>query len=203
MLVRSGGRPCSAACQIKHTRLLLVSAQLQDICTVYTADKEKECYAVSFKFTPYSVTIFLFTTVMQILFLVQRHPSHCAHLTTEPGIANEKKEDISRGGASSPLHTTPPPLPTPWKILKVETNLICVLWGILEANLKKSSTLKFMMNISFVPSICIHRSIILIFKVEKECLLIFFSTENIFSVIFDFQFRKNPCFRDEFQALNK
>ena len=53
----------------------------------------------------------------------------------------------------------------PRKILKVETK-ICAIWGILEANLKKSSTPMFMMNISFVPSICIHRSIIFIF-IEK------------------------------------
>ena len=47
----------------------------------------------------------------------------------------------------------------PRKILKVETK-ICAVLGILEANLKKSSTLKFIMNISFLTSICIHRSII-------------------------------------------
>ena len=45
-----------------------------------------------------------------------------------------------------------------WKLRQ-----ICAIWGILEANLKKSSTLMFMMNISFVPSICIHRSTIFIF----------------------------------------
>ena len=50
----------------------------------------------------------------------------------------------------------------PWKIFKVETK-ICAIWGILEANLKKSSTLMFMMNSSFVPSICNHRSTIFIF----------------------------------------
>ena len=50
----------------------------------------------------------------------------------------------------------------PRKILKVEIK-ICAIWGILEANLKKSSTLMLMLNISFVPSICIHRSIIFIF----------------------------------------
>ena len=60
----------------------------------------------------------------------------------------------------------------PWKILKVETK-ICAVWGILEANLKKSSTLKFIMNISFLTSICIHRSIIWIFIGKKVCLSIF------------------------------
>ena len=49
------------------------------------------------------------------------------------------------------------------EILKVEPK-ICAIWGILEANLKKCSTLTFMMNISFVPSICIHRSTTLIWK---------------------------------------
>ena len=60
----------------------------------------------------------------------------------------------------------------PRKILKVETK-ICAVWGILEANLKKSSTLKFIMNISFLTSICIHRSIIWIFIGKKVCLSIF------------------------------
>ena len=50
----------------------------------------------------------------------------------------------------------------PRKSLKVETK-ICAIWSILEANLKKSSTLMFMMNISFVLWICIHRSTIFIF----------------------------------------
>ena len=59
-----------------------------------------------------------------------------------------------------------------------------------------------MMNISFEPSICIHRSIILIF-IEKRYACRFFSTENIFSAIFDFQFGENPHFRDEFQALRR
>ena len=43
----------------------------------------------------------------------------------------------------------------PRKMLKVKTK-ICAIWNNLEANLKKSSTLKFIMNISFVPSIRIH-----------------------------------------------
>ena len=60
----------------------------------------------------------------------------------------------------------------PWKILKVETK-ICAVWGILQANLKKSSTLKFIMNISFLFSICIPRSIILIF-IEKKYACQFF-----------------------------
>ena len=85
-----------------------------------------------------------------------------------------------------------------WKILKVETK-ICAIWGILEANLKKSSTLKFITNISFLPSICIHRSIILIF-IEKMYACRSFPTENICFAIFDFHFCENPHFR-EFQAL--
>ena len=72
----------------------------------------------------------------------------------------------------------------PWKILKVETK-ICAVWGILEANLKKSSTLKFIMNISFLTSICIHRSIIWIFIGKKLCLSIFSNRKYFFSTIFD------------------
>ena len=68
--------------------------------------------------------------------------------------------------------------PSP-KILKVET-AICAIWSILEAILKKSSTLKFMMTISFVPSICIHRSIILNFIQKKVCLSIFSPAKYIF-----------------------
>ena len=107
-----------------------------------------------------------------------------------------KKEKIStrvRGHAS--------PLPhLPRKILKVETK-ICALWGILEANLKKSSTFKFIMNMSFVPSICIHRSVIFIFTEKKVYLSIFFPRDMFFSTIFNFHFRKIPRFRDKFQAL--
>ena len=67
----------------------------------------------------------------------------------------------------------------PRKILKVKTK-ICAVWGILEANLKKYSTLKFIMNISCLTSICIHRSIISIFIGKKVCISIFFPTENTF-----------------------
>ena len=84
---------------------------------------------------------------------------------SEPRIAKGKKE-ISRGVRGH----------APWKILKVETR-ICALWDIQGANLKKYSTLKFKMNISFVPSICIHRSIVLIF-IENS---IFSPTKNFFS----------------------
>ena len=67
--------------------------------------------------------------------------------------------------------------------------------------MKKSSTLKFIMNISFVPSVCIHRPIILIF-IEKSMLADFFPHEkNYFPAIFNFHFRENPRFCDEFQAL--
>ena len=64
------------------------------------------------------------------------------------------------------------------KILKVEIK-ICGIRGILEANLKKYSTLKFIMNISFVPSTCIHRSIILIF-IGKSILVDFFPQKIFF-----------------------
>ena len=86
-----------------------------------------------------------------------------------------KKKRKYLGGAwgmpTSPrgMPTSPPPpspRPNPPNILKVETK-ICAIWSILEANLKKPSTLKFMMIISSVPSICIHRSIILIFIAKK------------------------------------
>ena len=103
-------------------------------------------------------------------------------------LLKKKKEEISWSGGM-----------LPWKILKVEIK-ICAISGILGANLKRSSTPKFIMNISFVPSICIHRSIILIF-IEKVGLSIFSLMENIFSAIFDLHFRENPRFRDEFKAL--
>ena len=86
----------------------------------------------------------------------------------------------------------------PWKILKVETK-ICAIWGILEANLKKSSTLKFIMNISFVPSVCIYRSIILTFIGKKYAFRFF--PRNIIFLRFDFNFRENPHFLDKLQAL--
>ena len=66
----------------------------------------------------------------------------------------------------------------PLKILKVETKIWAV-WGILEANLKKSTKLKFIMNISFLTSICIHRSIIWIFIGKNVCISIF-SNRKIF-----------------------
>ena len=83
----------------------------------------------------------------------------------------KKKVKISTGvrGHASPL---------PRKILKVATK-ICAIWGILEANLKKSSTLKLIMNMSFVPSICIHRFIIFIF-IRKKYACRFFCPRNIF-----------------------
>ena len=85
------------------------------------------------------------------------------------------------------------------KNLKVKTK-ICEIWCILEANMMKSSTLKFIMKIIFLPSICIHRSIILIF-IKKVCLSIFFPRKILCSAIFDFHFRENPRFCDEFQTL--
>ena len=62
--------------------------------------------------------------------------------------------------------------------------------------------LHFTTNISFVPSICIHRSIILIF-IEKSMLVNFFPRKIYFATIFNFHFRENPRFHDKFQALSK
>ena len=83
-----------------------------------------------------------------------------------------------------------------WKV----ATKICAISGILEANLKKCSTQKIVTNISFVPSICLHRSIILII-IEKSMLLTFFPWKIHFSTIFNFPFRENPRFHDEIQAL--
>ena len=88
----------------------------------------------------------------------------------------------------------------PWNILKVETK-ICAIGGILGANLKKSGTLTFVMNISFLPSVCIHRSIILTFTEKKYACRFFFTRKIFCSRIFDVHFRENPRFREEFQAL--
>ena len=63
---------------------------------------------------------------------------------SEPGIANEKKKKFL-GGSRACL--SPPPPPPPRKILKVETK-ICAIWRILGANLKKCSTLKFLLIFS-------------------------------------------------------
>ena len=57
------------------------------------------------------------------------------------------------------------------------------------ANLKKPSTLKFMMITSFVPSNFIEQK------------YTFFVNGKFFCVIFDFHFHENPRFRNEFQAL--
>ena len=66
--------------------------------------------------------------------------------------------------------------------------------------MKKSSTLKFIMKISFLLLICIHRSIILIF-IEKKSMLINFFPRKIFCSETDFHFHENPRFCDEFQGL--
>ena len=128
---------------------------------------------------------------------LQIFQEHFMHLqgNTEPGIGKEKKKRRKYLGGSRGM--------LPWKMLKVGTK-VCAVCGILEANLKKSSTLKFIlnisflpsiciyrsenlkksstlkfiMNISFLPSICIHRSIILIF-IEKKYACRFFPTEKI------------------------
>ena len=58
-----------------------------------------------------------------------------------------------------------------------------------------------MMNVSFVPSIYIHRPIILT-AIQKSMFVRFFPHKKIlFPAIFDFHFGENPRFRDEFQAL--
>ena len=101
-----------------------------------------------------------------------RMTTHIYHWTQSLGLLKNKKEKISRGVQGM----------LPRKILKVETK-ICAIWGILEANLKKSITLKFIMNISFVPSVCINRSFILIFIEKKVCMSIFFPQKNFFPTI--------------------
>ena len=83
-------------------------------------------------------------------------------------LMKKKKEKISRGFQEHAAN--PPPLPPPKDNFESQTK-ICAIWGILETNLKKSSTLNwliFMTNISFVPSTCIHRFIILIFTGKKR-----------------------------------
>ena len=87
---------------------------------------------------------------------------------TEPGIGTGKQEDISRGVGRM----------LPRKIWKVETK-ICANWGILEANLKKSSTLKFIMYIIFVPSVFVHGSTIFIL-IEKSILVNLFPRKIFF-----------------------
>ena len=78
-------------------------------------------------------------------------------------------------------------------VWKVETK-ICAIWGNLGAILKKSSTPKFIMNISFVPSICIHRSIILIFT-EKTYACPFFFPQTIFFRDIRFSFLRESSFQ--------
>ena len=82
---------------------------------------------------------------------------------------------------------------SPRKILKVETK-ICAIWGTLGANLKKSITPKCIMYISFVLSICIHRSVILIFIEKKYACQGFFSMVNIFFRNFWFSFPRESSF---------
>ena len=81
---------------------------------------------------------------------------------------------------------------SPGTFFKVETE-ICAVWGIQEASLKKSSTLKFIMNISFVPSVCIHRPIIFIF-IEKKYACRFFSLGNILFCDSRFSFLRESSF---------
>ena len=89
----------------------------------------------------------------------------------------------------------------PQKILKVETK-ICAIGSILEVNLKKSSTLKFMTNISFC-TFSLHSQIHhLNFHRKNYACRFFFPQKIFFPMIFDFHFRENPRFCDKFQALN-
>ena len=93
----------------------------------------------------------------------------------------------------------PPPLPSPpWKILKVQANL-CNLrhsGGKFEEILHTKIYDEYQcctFNLhSQIHHLDFHR---------KKYACRFFSTENIFSVIFDSHFCENPRFRDEFQAL--
>ena len=103
-------------------------------------------------------------------------------------IMEKKKRKFLGGSRGMPPNPPPPPPPT---TLKVETTIRAIR-GILEANLKKHSTLKFKTNISFVPSICTHRSIILIFI--ESMLVDFFSTEKIFFRDFRFSFLQESSF---------
>ena len=54
-----------------------------------------------------------------------------------------KKKNKKRGNMYGGLGAC-----SPWKMLRVETK-ICAIWGLLAANLKKSSTLQFIMKINF------------------------------------------------------
>ena len=110
----------------------------------------------------------------------------------------KKKRTFLGGSGGMPPH----PLPPPPKTFESQDQKLCNL-RYSGGYLKKCSTLKFIMNISFVPSIWIHRSIILIFIGKKVCLSIFFPRKIYFSAIFYFHFRDNPCSRDEFKALKK
>ena len=102
----------------------------------------------------------------------------CLICFTEAGIAHEKKEEILYGARGH----------APWEI--------CVIWGILEANLSNPDTK--IHDECFVPSICIHRSIILIF-IEKSMLVYFVPTEDIFSSDFRFSFPWESSFLALFQ----
>ena len=114
--------------------------------------------------------------------------SHCLFqmFFTKPGIAHEEKRKFLRGV---------------WEILKVQTK-ICAIWSILEANLKKSSTLKYTMNTSFIPSICIQTSIILIYIEKKYTCRLFSPRKNFFPAIFLFSFPWESSVCDKFQALS-
>ena len=140
---------------------------------------------------PVSHTAHYILRAEDLLVCLGTHYVNGTLLITEPGIAKGKKKKRKYLGGSAGM--------LPWKTVKVETK-ICAIWSILEANLKKFSTLKFIMNIGFLPSLCIHRSIILIY-IEKSMLVDFFPTENTLFRDFWFSFLQNPCFCDEFQTL--
>ena len=126
--------------------------------------KESTCFMIIWSMCVFSYKVQLSIQAQTQSYGERRKETVCS---TEPGTAKEKKRKY-QGESWGML---------PWKTLKVETK-ICAIWGILETNLKKSSILKFIRNITFLLSIYIHRSIILIIR-EKSMLVDFFLTENI------------------------
>ena len=136
--------------------------------------------------------------VISVSWHFQNH-MHTIHTMShsEPGITNEKKKRRKFLGGSESI----PHPPSPRTILKFKLKSVQfeAFWRQIWRNLAH----KFITNISFVPSICIHRSIIsILIGKEKVCLSIFFPWIICFSAISYFHFRENPRFRAKFQALN-
>ena len=111
--------------------------------------------------------------------------SDIQNTVAEPGIANGKKEEISKGSRGM----------LPQTILKVKTKT-CAIWGILAVNLKKSSTLKFMTNIQFcILNLHENSQVHHLNFIEKNSMLAdFFPTENIFLSNFRFSFPRESLF---------